>query len=821
MLKRLSYLILVMLLSVTVLHAQDAPRVVVEAAIAAANRAIPTLGRPASWSWQLLGETRSSNLGCPLAQGTDLGRGVTPYKITLVYTSGSYVVHVSVDGTLTQPCDAKFGTSAAAGTAVTCTITTALTAVTVRSAPDANSTVVNANPFTNGSGTATRRTADGAWYEVRLPDSTVGWIASTGINAAPECQGLVVVTVSGGGVTGGASTCGLAPKNATTTIRQIPDFNGIALTDTAFTNNAATAIGRTSDNLWYQVRTLNGSIGWIYAQDVNTTGNCAAMPITAANDPNAVRSACYISPADAFSNVREKPNTDAKQVDQIFEGSSWQVFGRNTEGTWYFINPGWVAGTVVTTSGDCSRIPLTDNAIGTGSASPSLIGASFECPPGFEGYMPPRLSIGAARAQVAPGNIPNRIRTEPSVNGQFLTDAQPGRTFDDVLDGPACSGTYVWWLVELDGVVGWTAESDANIQEYFLIPLSPAGTPANTVITVPAQPTPGTDTATGGTPFLTLPIENSAGIAFNADSTGLFVLAPDEDSTIISLWSIPAGEQAGAVEVADAFAQQVLLNPDGDVVFITLPFNTGAATPVRGTLFTLAADTLAQGATFINLPPTGIVDFNSDGSFFVTTGCANANEDPAGCTRGQVELWNAVEGVPVRLQPAHPTIPFGALFSPDDSLIASVGVDGIQLWNTQTGAFVNAFANDKITGNVLFSSDGTKLIYAVCAVRSEQTCSQGDVIIQDSATGNVVLTLTGHTNQIQQLALSADGKQIASASLDGTVKLWDAATGTLIQTFNASPQGVNYVAFSPDGTLLAASTRDGTVIIWQIGGSVG
>lgn len=822
MLKRLLGVIVFVLLSISVLQAQDAPRVVIEAAVAAANRVIPTLGRPASWSWALLGETRSSNLGCPLAAGTDLGRGVTPYRITLIYPSGSYIVYVSVDGTLTQPCDEKFGTSATAGTAVTCQITTALTAVTVRNSPDTNGTVLNVNPFTNGAATATRRTADNAWYEVRLPDNTTGWIASTGINAAPECQGLTVVVISGGGVAGGASNCALTTTNAAIIIRQIPDFNGVAITGTAFTNNAAAAIGRTNDSTWYQVRTTTGGIGWVYAQDVSTTGNCAALPITAANDPTAVRTACYISPADAFSNVRERPNTDAAQVDQIFEGSSWQVFGRNTEGTWYFINPGWVAGTVVVTSGDCGGIPITDDAVGTGSASSSLVPTSFECPPGFAGYMQPRLSIGTARARVADGGIPNRLRNEPSVNGQFLADAQPGRTFDEVLDGPACSGTYVWWLVELDGVVGWTAESDSSIQEYFLIPLNDEGTPSNAVITSPAQPTPGAESTGDDVAFLTLDVENViSDIAFNADGTGLYVLAPDETKTTISLWAIPDGEQSGAVEITDAYAGRLTLTAADDLAFVSIPFNTSAAAPVRGTLITLDAATLEQGATFTNLPPSGVVTFNADGTFFVTTGCANANEDPAGCTRGQVELWDAEEGVPVRLQPAHPTIPFDALFSPDDELIASVGIDGIQLWNTQSGAFVNAFANDAITGNALFSSDGVALIYAACPLRTEQICSQGDIVVQDITTGSILLTLTGHTNQIQHIALSPDGKQLASASLDGTVKLWEIATGTLMQTFDASTAGVSSVAFSPDGTLLAGGTSNGEVIIWQIGGSVG
>ena len=51
--------------------------------------------------------TSLSNLGCALVQGVEMGRSVTPYRITLSYGQVNYVVHVSTDGSLTQICDSK------------------------------------------------------------------------------------------------------------------------------------------------------------------------------------------------------------------------------------------------------------------------------------------------------------------------------------------------------------------------------------------------------------------------------------------------------------------------------------------------------------------------------------------------------------------------------------------------------------------------------------------------------------------------------------------------------------------------------------------
>lgn len=81
----------------------------------------------------------------------------------------------------------------------------------------------------------------------------------------------------------------------------------------------------------------------------------------------------------------------------------------------------------------------------------------------------------------------------------------------------------------------------------------------------------------------------------------------------------------------------------------------------------------------------------------------------------------------------------------------------------------------------------------------------------------LVRTLTGHTDMVLACAISPDGKFIASASNDTTVRLWSAVNGQQLLEIAAHQGGVTDCVFTPDGLMIAScSVVDNTACIWEI-----
>ncbi|BAZ00951.1 protein kinase [Tolypothrix tenuis PCC 7101] len=83
-------------------------------------------------------------------------------------------------------------------------------------------------------------------------------------------------------------------------------------------------------------------------------------------------------------------------------------------------------------------------------------------------------------------------------------------------------------------------------------------------------------------------------------------------------------------------------------------------------------------------------------------------------------------------------------------------------------------------------------------------------------TGKQIRTLTGHSHWVFSVAISPDGKTLASGSIDDTIKLWNLETGEQIRTLTGHSGDVNSVAISPDGKTLVSGSINGTIELWNL-----
>jgi WD40 repeat protein/tetratricopeptide (TPR) repeat protein len=100
----------------------------------------------------------------------------------------------------------------------------------------------------------------------------------------------------------------------------------------------------------------------------------------------------------------------------------------------------------------------------------------------------------------------------------------------------------------------------------------------------------------------------------------------------------------------------------------------------------------------------------------------------------------------------------------------------------------------------------------------------GVVAVFDARTGELVRTLTGHTDRVYAVAISPDGRFLAEGNLTGeqksaAVKVWDLKTGDVAVSLDSGASDLWGVNFSRDGKQLFASSRGG-VEMWDLSGKL-
>ena len=217
------------------------------------------------------------------------------------------------------------------------------------------------------------------------------------------------------------------------------------------------------------------------------------------------------------------------------------------------------------------------------------------------------------------------------------------------------------------------------------------------------------------------------------------------------------------------------------------------------------------------------VAFTPDGKRLVTFGLSRTRQKMSDPRPGEVKIWDAATGQPLRVQlsgPADNVAPAAAL-SPDGSHLAATQLNHtVLVWDLATGGLVTLEGPAKLTArDVDFSPDGKRL---VCVYRPIDDIRLKDsplsIRIWDLVTRQAIVTIDRLPTGVRTPTFSPDGKLLAAiAQHSAFVKVWDAATGHEVFSGQLTDgQNVADVAFSPDGKRLAACGGGGEIRIWDV-----
>ncbi|MGE5391378.1 MAG: WD40 repeat domain-containing protein [Deltaproteobacteria bacterium] len=295
------------------------------------------------------------------------------------------------------------------------------------------------------------------------------------------------------------------------------------------------------------------------------------------------------------------------------------------------------------------------------------------------------------------------------------------------------------------------------------------------------------------------PIDTSQQIFAHQDSvTGLAIssagnyLASCSVDKTVKLWSLPEGGYLKTMQGHTDSVDSVVFDYDGSYLV-----SGGSDRTIK--IWFVYDGQLSQSMTVAEADCVVPMASSPNKGLLVSGNSAN----------GKIDIWALPGGSLLKTLEGRDT-PTGLYISKDGNTLITGGFNGrFDRWSFPEGKLKKSFTTDGMNVSAMVvSPDEDRAAFS--------SFTEKIIRIVDLSNGDQQKTLSGHSEHATSLAISPDGKILASGSKDTTINLWSFPDGKLLKTLNGHTDTVLALAITPDGETLVSAGKDKRIILWTL-----